>query len=42
MHAQGLKNWVVPAAIVVSTWIKWCISLGPYSGMSIAYLVSSC
>ena len=42
MHAKGLKHWVVPAAIIVSTWIKWCISLGPYSGASLAYSVLSC
>jgi alpha-1,3-glucosyltransferase len=32
MHRQGMKGWVVPCAIVASTWIKWCIGLGSYSG----------
>jgi alpha-1,3-glucosyltransferase len=41
MHTQGMKGWVVPAAIVVSTWIKWCISLGSYSGQPLACVVSS-
>ncbi|KIM66625.1 glycosyltransferase family 57 protein [Scleroderma citrinum Foug A] len=32
MHKQGLKAWVVPSAIAVSVWVKWCIGLGGYSG----------
>ena len=32
MHKQGMKQWVVPSAIIASTWIKWGIGLGSYSG----------
>jgi hypothetical protein len=36
MHRQGMKEWVVPSAVAGSIWIKWCIGLGSYSGMSTA------
>jgi alpha-1,3-glucosyltransferase len=32
MHKQGMKQWVVPSAIIASAWIKWGIGLGSYSG----------
>lgn len=32
MHKNGLKEWVIPSAIVASIWIRWGISLGSYSG----------
>jgi len=32
MHKRGIKGWVVPGAILASTWIKYCIGLGSYSG----------
>lgn len=27
-----MKAWVVPCAIAASTYVKWCIGLGDYSG----------
>ena len=32
MHKRGMKGWVTPSVIIASTWIKWCIGLGSYSG----------
>ncbi|TCD70905.1 Glucosyltransferase-like protein [Steccherinum ochraceum] len=32
MHKQGMKQWVLPSVILISTWVKWCIGLGSYSG----------
>ncbi|RDB17831.1 Dolichyl pyrophosphate Man9GlcNAc2 alpha-1,3-glucosyltransferase [Hypsizygus marmoreus] len=32
MNRRGLKRWVVPGAILTSTLVKACISLGSYSG----------
>lgn len=32
MHKQGMKHWVLPSVILISTWIKWSIGLGTYSG----------
>ncbi|KAH8104721.1 glycosyltransferase family 57 protein [Cristinia sonorae] len=32
MHKQGLKQWVLPNAILISTLLKWCVGLGTYSG----------
>ncbi|KAF9220297.1 hypothetical protein BS17DRAFT_787870 [Gyrodon lividus] len=32
MHRHNMKAWVVPCAIAASTWVKWCIGLGGYSG----------
>lgn len=32
MHKSGMKQWVVPATIVVATLIKLVIGLGSYSG----------
>ncbi|KAH0832368.1 glycosyltransferase family 57 protein [Lanmaoa asiatica] len=33
MHKHGMKPWVIPCAITASTYVKWCIGLGSYSGM---------
>lgn len=32
MHRQGMKQWVLPSIILISTWVKWCIGLASYSG----------
>ncbi|KAG6379392.1 glycosyltransferase family 57 protein [Boletus reticuloceps] len=32
MHKHNMKGWVVPCAIAASTYVKWCIGLGSYSG----------
>ncbi|KAF8552018.1 hypothetical protein OG21DRAFT_206018 [Imleria badia] len=32
MHKHSMKAWVVPCAIAASTYVKWCIGLGGYSG----------
>jgi alpha-1,3-glucosyltransferase len=32
MHGHGMKQWVVPSAIIASIWIRWGIGLGSYSG----------
>lgn len=34
MHKHGMKQWVVPGAIVASIWVRWCMGLGSYSGES--------
>jgi alpha-1,3-glucosyltransferase len=34
MHSQGLRDWVVPCAVLFSIWVKWAIGLGSYSGQS--------
>ncbi|KAI0087799.1 ALG6, ALG8 glycosyltransferase family-domain-containing protein [Irpex rosettiformis] len=34
MHRQGLKDWVIIIAIVLSVLVKWCIGLGSYSGQA--------
>jgi alpha-1,3-glucosyltransferase len=33
MHRNGMRNWVVPGAVMATTWIKWSIGLGSYSGI---------
>ncbi|KAF8627459.1 hypothetical protein AX17_006272 [Amanita inopinata Kibby_2008] len=33
MHKRGIKNWVLPGALLASTLVKYCIGLGSYSGM---------
>ena len=33
MHKHSMKTWVIPCAIVASTYVKWCIGLAGYSGM---------
>lgn len=32
MEKQGMKDWIVPGAIVVSLYLKWCLGLGSHSG----------
>lgn len=32
MHKHGIKNYVIPAAVLGAALIKWCIGLGSYSG----------
>lgn len=32
MHKRGLKTWIIPALILFSTLIKFCVGLGSYSG----------
>jgi alpha-1,3-glucosyltransferase len=32
MHNQGLREWVVPCAVLFSMWVKWAVGLGSYSG----------
>ncbi|KDQ62345.1 glycosyltransferase family 57 protein [Jaapia argillacea MUCL 33604] len=32
MHRNGMKEWVLGAVIGGSMWVKWCVSLGSYSG----------
>ncbi|KAM6494335.1 glycosyltransferase family 57 protein [Amanita muscaria] len=32
MHKRGLRDWVLPGALLTSTLIKCCIGLGSYSG----------
>jgi hypothetical protein len=33
MHKRGIKSWIVPLLVLVSTLLKFCIGLGSYSGM---------
>ncbi|KAJ7095852.1 glycosyltransferase family 57 protein [Mycena belliarum] len=35
MHKRGMKGWVVPSALLASTCVKVCVSLGSYSGEGI-------
>jgi len=37
MHRQGMKQWVVPGAVIASIWVRWSIGLGSYSGKSFGY-----
>lgn len=39
MHKHNMKSWVVPCAITASAYVKWCIGLGRYSGMFLAYVL---
>src|SRR5690606_24675600 len=32
MHKRGLRNWVIPSAIVFATLLKLCLGLSSYSG----------
>lgn len=32
MHKQGMRDWVVPLAILCSVLVRWCVGLGSYSG----------
>lgn len=32
MHDRGLSTWIIPSSIVFATFVKYCISLGSYSG----------
>lgn len=32
LHKKGMKEWVVPGAILASTFVKCCMGLGSYSG----------
>ena len=32
LHKRGMKEWVVPGAILASTFAKCCMGLGSYSG----------
>jgi alpha-1,3-glucosyltransferase len=34
MHKRGARDWVVPSLVFTSTLVKFCISLGSYSGTS--------
>jgi len=40
MHRHGMKQWVVPGAIIASIWVRWAIGLGSYSGESFGYSLS--
>jgi len=32
MHKEGIKRWILPCVLLTTTWIKWTIGLGSYSG----------
>ncbi|KAF5360802.1 hypothetical protein D9756_004908 [Leucocoprinus leucothites] len=32
MHKRGIKAWTLPLLVLLSTLLKFCIGLGPYSG----------
>jgi alpha-1,3-glucosyltransferase len=34
MHRHGMKQWVVPGAIIASIWVRWAVGMGSYSGKS--------
>lgn len=40
MHKHNMKTWVVPCAIATSTYVKWCIGLGGYSGVFLRFTSS--
>ena len=42
MHRNNMKGWVVPAALVTGALVRWCISLGSYSGTRIICNTVSC
>ncbi|KAK2465327.1 hypothetical protein APHAL10511_002681 [Amanita phalloides] len=33
MHKRGIREWVLPGALLASALVKWCVGLGLYSGM---------
>ena len=37
MHKRGIKAWIMPLLMLISTLLKFCIGLGTYSGMSFAF-----
>ena len=32
MHKEGVKRWILPCVLLTTTWIKWALGLGSYSG----------
>ena len=32
MHKEGIKQWILPCLLLTTTWTKWAIGLGGYSG----------
>ena len=32
MHKEGIKHWILPCVLLTTSWIKWAIGLGSYSG----------
>ena len=35
MHKEGIRHWILPCVLLTSTWIKWTIGLGSYSGRTL-------
>ena len=39
MHREGIKHWILPCLLLTTSWIKWAIGLGSYSGKTSAWFL---